>query len=200
MIDDVLKELQTSIVKAHEALKRELSKLRTGRANAAMLDGVRIDYYGTPTPLNQMANVSVPEPRLIIVKPWDRSQVKIVDKAIRDADAVTRERREAELHARAEAAVAHAKSLKKGKRTTPRPLPVVSDDGQPVRYPLRAFVQTWGELANWWTHYDAATLAAELTDEQFDNFLATVEGTTRFAETLHTAREDTAARPRLRAL
>ena len=86
MIDDVLKELQTSIVKAHEALKRELSKLRTGRANAAMLDGVRIDYYGTPTPLNQMANVSVPEPRLIIVKPWDRSQVKIVDKAIRDAE------------------------------------------------------------------------------------------------------------------
>ncbi|GMA39687.1 hypothetical protein [Mobilicoccus caccae] len=113
---------------------------------------------------------------------------------------MTRERREAELHARAEAAVAHAKSLKKGKRTTPRPLPVVSDDGQPVRYPLRAFVQTWGELANWWTHYDADTLATELTDEQFDNFLATVEGTTHFAETLHAAREDTAMRPRLRAL
>lgn len=86
MIDDVLKELNTSIAKAHDALKRELSKLRTGRANASMLDGVRIDYYGTPTPLNQMANISVPEPRLIIVKPWDRSQVKIVDKAIRDAE------------------------------------------------------------------------------------------------------------------
>lgn len=86
MIDDVLKDLHTSIHKAHEALKRELAKLRTGRANAAMLDGVRIDYYGTPTPLNQMSNISVPEPRLIIVKPWDRSQVKIVDKAIRDAE------------------------------------------------------------------------------------------------------------------
>ena len=86
MIDDVLKDLQTSIAKAHEALKRELSKLRTGRANASMLDGVRVDYYGTPTPLNQMANISVPEPRLIIVKPWDRSQVKFVDKAIRDAE------------------------------------------------------------------------------------------------------------------
>ena len=86
MIDDVLKDLQTSIAKAHEALKRELAKLRTGRANASMLDGVRIDYYGTPTPLNQMSNISVPEPRLIIVKPWDRSQVKIVDKAIRDAE------------------------------------------------------------------------------------------------------------------
>ena len=120
--------------------------------------------------------------------------------AIREIDTVTRERREADLHARAEAAVAHAKSLKKGKRTTPRPLPVVADDGQPVRYPLRAFVQTWGELANWWTHYDADTLARELTDEQFENFLATVEGTTGFAEALHTAREDTAERPRLRAL
>ena len=69
-----------------------------------------------------------------------------------------------------------------------------------MRYPLRAFVQTWGELANWWTHYDADTLARELTDEQFDNFLATVEGTTRFADALHTARDGTAVRPRLRAL
>jgi len=86
MIDDVIKDLHTSISKAHEALKRELVKLRTGRANSAMLDGVRIDYYGTPTPLNQMSNISVPEPRLIIVKPWDRSQVKVVDKAIRDAE------------------------------------------------------------------------------------------------------------------
>ncbi|MEW1974626.1 ParB N-terminal domain-containing protein [Microbacterium profundi] len=120
--------------------------------------------------------------------------------AIRDADTVTRERREAKLHARAEAAVAHAKSLKKGKPTPPRPLPVVADDGQPVRYPVRAFIQTWGELANWWTHYDADTLARELTDVQFENFLATVEGTTRFAETLHAAREDTAEHPHLRAL
>lgn len=86
MIDDVLKDLHTSIAKAHEALKRELAKLRTGRANASMLDGVRVDYYGTATPLNQMSNISVPEPRLIIVKPWDRSQVKVVDKAIRDAE------------------------------------------------------------------------------------------------------------------
>jgi ParB family chromosome partitioning protein len=68
-------------------------------------------------------------------------------------------------------------------------LPLVTDDGQPVRYPLRAFVQTWGELANWWTHYDADTLAAELTDEQFENFLTTAEGTVRFADALHAARE-----------
>jgi len=86
MMDDVMKELKASIAKAHDALKRELAKLRTGRANAAMLDSVRVDYYGTPTPLAQMANVNVPEPRLLLVKPWDRSQVKAVEKAIRDAE------------------------------------------------------------------------------------------------------------------
>jgi ribosome recycling factor len=86
MIDDVLSELRVSITKAHEALKRDLAKLRTGRANAAMLEGVRVDYYGTQTPLNQMANITVPEARLLIVKPWDKSQVKAVDKAIRDAE------------------------------------------------------------------------------------------------------------------
>ena len=86
MIDDVLKDLQTAITKAHEALKRDLAKLRTGRATTAMLDGIRVDYYGTPTPLQQMANVNVPEPRLLTVKPWDKSQIKAVEKAIRDAD------------------------------------------------------------------------------------------------------------------
>ena len=117
-----------------------------------------------------------------------------------DADTIARERREAELHARAEAAVARAKSIKKGKRTPPRPLPLATGDGQPVRYPLRAFVQTWGELTNWWTHYDADTLAAELTDEQFENFLATADGTVRFADALRAARDGAAERPRLRAL
>jgi ribosome recycling factor len=85
MMDDVLKELATSIAKAHDALKRELAKLRTGRANAAMLDSVRVDYYGAQTQLSQMANISVPEPRLLIVKPWDKSVVKAVEKAIREA-------------------------------------------------------------------------------------------------------------------
>ena len=96
--------------------------------------------------------------------------------------------------------MAQAKSIKKGKRTPPRPLPVVTDDGQPVRYPVRAFVQTWGELTDWWTHYDADTLARELTDEQFENFLATTDGTLRFADALRAAREGAAERPRLRAL
>ena len=103
------------------------------------------------------------------------------------------------MHALAEDAVARANAMKKGKKPRPRLKPLVPDDAPSVRYPLRAFVQTWGELANWWTHYDADTLARELTDEQFENFLATVEGTTGFAETLHAAREDTAVRPRLRS-
>ena len=86
MIDDVQKDLATAISKAHEVLKRELSKLRAGRASANLLDGIKVDYYGTLTPLAQMAHVNVPEPRLITVKPWDKSQVKPVEKAIRESD------------------------------------------------------------------------------------------------------------------
>ena len=86
MLDDVHKELQGSIAKAHEVLKRELAKLRAGRANPNLLDGVKVDYYGTMTPLAQMANINVPEPRLITVKPWDKSQAKVVERALRESD------------------------------------------------------------------------------------------------------------------
>ncbi|HLV67913.1 MAG TPA: ribosome recycling factor [Polyangiaceae bacterium] len=86
MIDDVLLELKQSAEKAKDALKRELTKLRTGRAHAGMLDSLRVEYYGTSTPIAQMATVSVPEPRLITVKPWDKSQVQAVEKAIRESD------------------------------------------------------------------------------------------------------------------
>ena len=86
MIDEILSELRVSLEKAHAALKRDLAKLRTGRAHSSMLDGIRVDYYGTPTPLGQMATVNVPEPRLITVKPWDKSQVKAVEKAIKESD------------------------------------------------------------------------------------------------------------------
>ncbi len=86
MLDDVQKDLLTAISKAHDALKRDLSKLRAGRAHASLLDGIRVDYYGTPTPLTQMAHVNVPEARLLTVKPWDKSQVKAVEKAIRESD------------------------------------------------------------------------------------------------------------------
>jgi ribosome recycling factor len=86
MINDLHKELAASVTKSHEALKRELTRLRAGRASAALLDGVRADYYGTLTPLTQMAHVNVPEPRLITVKPWDKTQVKAVEKALRESD------------------------------------------------------------------------------------------------------------------
>lgn len=86
MLDDVHKELVSSIGKAQDALKRQLSTLRAGRASASLLDGIKVDYYGTMTPLTQMAHVNVPEPRLITVKPWDKTQIKAVEKALREND------------------------------------------------------------------------------------------------------------------
>ena len=86
MLEDVIKELREGIDKAIEALRRDLAKVRTGRANAAMLDGIRVDYYGVPTPIVQMATVSVPEPRLITIKPWEKNQVKTIEKALRESD------------------------------------------------------------------------------------------------------------------
>ncbi|MCL2779192.1 MAG: ribosome recycling factor [Polyangiaceae bacterium] len=86
MLDDVHKELVDSIAKAHEALKRDLAKLRAGRANASMLGGIRVEYYGAMTPLTQMANVAVPEPRMLTVKPWDKNAIKAVEKALRESE------------------------------------------------------------------------------------------------------------------
>lgn len=86
MIDDVIGELEQAIAKAQESLTRELSKLRTGRAHPGMLDNIKVDYYGARTPLTQMANVSVPEPRMLSVKPWDKSTLALVEKAIREND------------------------------------------------------------------------------------------------------------------
>ena len=82
MIDDALEELRSAITAAHDALKRDLAKVRTGRASPDMLDSIRVDYYGTPTPINQLASVSVPEARMMVVKPWDRSTISLIEKAI----------------------------------------------------------------------------------------------------------------------
>ena len=126
--------------------------------------------------------------------------------AIRAAAQSAQAERETDLHQLAADALARAKQAKTGKRPT-RPRRVPDDDGEPARYPVRAFVLTWTELAGWWTHYDAEQLAAELTDEQIESFLTTVEGTSRFAEELRTARdhhttgeEPVPARGHLRAL
>ncbi len=85
MLRETLDDLGGAIDKAHEALKRDLAKIRAGRANPAILDGVRVDYYGSPTPLKQLASISVPEPRMIMLKPFDRTQMQVIEKAIMEA-------------------------------------------------------------------------------------------------------------------
>jgi len=86
MINDVIKDVQKRMHGAIEALHHEFRTLRTGRANVAMLDGIHVDYYGTPTPVAQVANLKIPEPSLIIAEPWDKSMVAAVEKAIRNSD------------------------------------------------------------------------------------------------------------------
>lgn len=86
MIDDVLQELEAGIEKSMDSLRRELSKVRTGRAHPSILDRIRVDYYGVPTPIGQMANIGVPDASLLTVKPWEKGQVQAIDKAIRDSD------------------------------------------------------------------------------------------------------------------
>lgn len=86
MIDDILGELKDGISKAHDGLRKTLSKVRTGRANPDILDGVRVDYWGSPTPLSQVATVSVPEARMLMIKVWDKQNIKAVEKAIMEAD------------------------------------------------------------------------------------------------------------------
>jgi ribosome recycling factor len=82
MVEETLQDLKTALGKAHEALKRELSKIRTGRANPALLDSIRVDAYGQPTPIGQMATINVPEARMLTIKPWDKSQIKAIEKAL----------------------------------------------------------------------------------------------------------------------
>jgi ribosome recycling factor len=85
MVNDVLKDLQGNLDKGIDALKKDLGKVRTGRANVAILDGLRVDYYGTPTPLHQVASVSAPDPRLITIKPWEKSLIPEIEKLIRSS-------------------------------------------------------------------------------------------------------------------
>lgn len=85
-VDDVVQELKGQIGEAIGALKANLGKLRTGRANAKILDGIRVEYYGTPTALNQLASLTVPEPRLITVKPFDKSMLNDIERAIGNSD------------------------------------------------------------------------------------------------------------------
>jgi len=86
MIDSIFQDTRESMKKSIAALKNELNKVRTGRASLSLLDDIRVDYYGTLTPLNQMSSLSVPESRLIIIQPWDVSMIKEIEKAILKSD------------------------------------------------------------------------------------------------------------------
>ncbi|HJT28758.1 MAG TPA: ribosome recycling factor [Pyrinomonadaceae bacterium] len=83
---DVIKETRPRMEGAVDDFKRKLATIRTGRAAISILDTVMVDYYGTPTPLNQMASVHAPEPQMLTVQPWDQTQIGAVEKAIRAAD------------------------------------------------------------------------------------------------------------------
>ena len=86
MINDITNDTDEGMKRAVEAFKRDLQKIRTGRANTSMLDSVKVDYYGTPTPVNQVATVQVVDARLITVKPWEKNMIAVIDKAIRASD------------------------------------------------------------------------------------------------------------------
>jgi ribosome recycling factor len=83
---DVIKDSRPRMDAAIEDVRRKLATVRTGRAAVSLLDSVMVEYYGTPTPLNQMASVHVPEPQMLTVQPWDQTQLGAIEKAIRAAD------------------------------------------------------------------------------------------------------------------
>lgn len=86
MIEDLLKDSDERMQKGIEALRKEYGSIRAGRANPSILDKVLVDYYGTPTPVNQLANISVPEPRILAIQPWDKSLLPSLEKAILKSD------------------------------------------------------------------------------------------------------------------
>ncbi|GAB6173783.1 ribosome recycling factor [Paradesulfitobacterium aromaticivorans] len=86
MISGVLKEAEERMHKAVDAMRKEFGTIRAGRANPSLLDKVLVDYYGTSTPINQLANISVPEPRLLVIQPWDKSSLPTIEKAILKSD------------------------------------------------------------------------------------------------------------------
>jgi len=83
---DAMTQARTRMEKAVEDFRKELASVRTGRANVALLDHIRVDYHGTPMPINQLGTMTVPDPTLILISPWDPSVVALVDKAIRTSD------------------------------------------------------------------------------------------------------------------
>lgn len=86
MVKKIIAETEEHMQKTVESLKKELASLRAGRATPALLDKITVDYYGTPSPLNQVANISVPEARLLVIQPWDKKMIGDIEKAIQKSD------------------------------------------------------------------------------------------------------------------
>ncbi len=86
MTKEILEQAKVDLKKVEEDFKKQISKFRTGRASVTILDGIHVDYYGVPTPINQLATLGVPEANLIIIQPWDNKIINDVDKAIRAAN------------------------------------------------------------------------------------------------------------------
>jgi ribosome recycling factor len=86
MTKDVINNMKAHMDKTVESLRREYQKVRTGRANIGLLDDIKIDYYGTPSPLSQVATLSVPEPRTITLQPWETKMISVIEKAIMNAN------------------------------------------------------------------------------------------------------------------
>ncbi len=86
MVEEVLDDLKIEMQKALDFMKKEFQRVRTGRASISLLDGIRVNYYGTPTPLNQVASLSVPESRLIVIQPWDSTMLEEIEKAIQKSE------------------------------------------------------------------------------------------------------------------
>ncbi|MGK0374304.1 MAG: ribosome recycling factor [Arenicella sp.] len=86
MIDDILKDAEDRMQKSIESMRGDMAKIRTGRASSALIDHLTVDYYGTPTPINQVANVSVQDARTLAVQPWEKNMVPVVERAIMEAN------------------------------------------------------------------------------------------------------------------
>jgi ribosome recycling factor len=86
MLDDILKTAEHKMTRAVEILNTDLQSVRTGRASPALLDRIQVDYYGSPTPINGVANISAPDPRMVLVQPWDRTMLGPIEKAIQKSD------------------------------------------------------------------------------------------------------------------
>ena len=86
MIEEILKDAEQRMHKSIESMRSELAKIRTGRASPALVDHLTVDYYGTPTPINQVANISVQDARTLAVQPWEKTMVPVVEKAILEAN------------------------------------------------------------------------------------------------------------------